>query len=148
MVRHETVMFPSAPDLHAQHDVSGMKSDGHFSVSTDATSNLLSVRLLGNIDPDSMQACVDQIASQLPALATGFAMLTDLSELNSMDTRCVPEVERMMDLCRKKGVSMVVRVIPDPAKDIGFSILSLFHYPHNVHIVTCPTLAEAQHVLG
>jgi hypothetical protein len=48
-----------------------------------------------------------------------------------------------MDLMSKLGVAKVVRVIPDPHKDIGLNIMSLFHYPRRIPIVTCPTLKEA-----
>jgi hypothetical protein len=64
-----------------------------------------------------------------------------------MDLACVPYIERMMDLFNKKGVETVVRVIPDPHKDIGMNIMSLFHYRRRVHIVTCKTLAEAMKAL-
>jgi anti-anti-sigma regulatory factor len=121
-----------------------MKNDDRFSVSTDVARNLLSVRLLGSIDPACMHACVDQIAGELPALAKGFTILTDLSGLNAMDTHCISELERMMDLSRKAGAGTVVRVIPNQAKDIGFSILSLFHYRNKVHVLTFQSLAEAQ----
>ena len=53
-----------------------------------------------------------------------------------------------MDLCNKKGVEMVVRVIPDPHKDIGLNIMSLFHYRRHVRLVTCQTLAEAMNILA
>jgi hypothetical protein len=64
-----------------------------------------------------------------------------------MDLDCVPPLEGLMDLCRQAGVAMVVRVIPDPHKDIGFNILSVFHYPRRVKIVTCETMEEAQSAL-
>jgi len=54
----------------------------------------------------------------------------------------------MMDLCNKKGVETVVRVIPDPHKDIGLNIMSLFHYRRRVRVVTCQTLEEARRVLA
>jgi hypothetical protein len=44
-------------------------------------------------------------------------------------------------------VEAVVRVIPDPQKDIGLNILSLFHYRRRVRIVTCATLGEAMKAL-
>jgi hypothetical protein len=44
----------------------------------------------------------------------------------------------------QKGIAKVVRVIPDPGKDIGLSIMSLFHYRRGVSIVTVETLAEAE----
>ena len=123
-----------------------MKNDDRFSVSTDVAKNRATVRLSGDIDLACMKACVDLIATQL-VLAKGFTVLTDLSGLNSMDRSCVPELERMMDLIRKSGAGTVVRVIPDQAKDIGFNILSLFHYRNKVHVQTFPSLAEAEAAL-
>lgn len=125
-----------------------MPRPSNFEVTTDRAANLLRVRLTGAIDAACMQACVDAVASQLPALATGFKVLTDLSGIKSMDAACVAQVERLMDLCRDKGVGTVVRVIPKRSKDVGFNILSLFHYPKNVRIVTCPTPAEAERALS
>jgi ABC-type transporter Mla MlaB component len=112
------------------------------------TANLLRVRLSGSIDAQCMKACVNEVGSQLASLGAGFKCYTDLSGIQSMDTACVPEVERMMDLCREKGVSTVVRVIPKHSKDVGFNILSLFHYPKKVRIITCPTVAEAESALA
>ena len=124
-----------------------MKNDDHYSVSTDVARNLLTVRLFGHIDPAVMHACVDQFASELPNLSKGFTILTDLSGLTLMDTRCVSELERMMVLSRKSGVGTVVRVIPNQSKDIGFNILSLFHYRNKVHVLTFPSLTEAEQAL-
>ena len=126
---------------------SRMKSDDRYTVSADVTKNQLSVHFRGDIDQACMRACVDQIVIQLPSLTKGFKILTDLSGLNSMDELCVSELKRMMDVCRKSGVGIVARVIPDPAKDIGFNILSLFHYRNKVHVQTFPSLAEAEAAL-
>ena len=57
------------------------------------------------------------------------------------------QLGRMMELLDRRGLEMVVRVIPDPAKDIGFNILSIFHYPHHPQIVTCGTMMEAAKLL-
>jgi len=40
-------------------------------------------------------------------------------------------------------VGLVVRVIPDPHKDIGLNILSQFHYGPEIQIATFQTLADA-----
>ena len=48
-----------------------------------------------------------------------------------------------MKLCDEKGVSAVVRVIPEPKRDIGLQILSHFHYAADVRIVTCKSMDEA-----
>jgi hypothetical protein len=44
---------------------------------------------------------------------------------------------------RARGVKLIIRVIPDPSKDIGFGILSRFHYPNKPRTVICETLSEA-----
>ena len=64
-----------------------------------------------------------------------------------MDVACAPHIEKAMDLCNEKGASIVVRVIPDPTRDIGLQIMSVFHYDGRVRIVTCTTLAEAEEIL-
>jgi hypothetical protein len=53
-----------------------------------------------------------------------------------------------MDLCDQHGVGLVIRVIPDPAKDIGLNILSIFHYPHHPRTVTCKAMNEAARLLS
>ena len=60
-----------------------------------------------------------------------------------MDAECVPELGRAMELLDQGGVGLIVRVIPDPAKDIGMNILTVFHYPHQPRVITCETLADA-----
>ena len=52
-----------------------------------------------------------------------------------------------MELYRSRGVARVVRIIPDPGKDIGLGILSIFHYPHGLQIITCENRAEALRAL-
>jgi len=54
----------------------------------------------------------------------------------------------VMDLVGQAGVGLVVRVIPDPSKDIGMNILTVFHYPHHPRIVTCESMAAAARELG
>ena len=57
-------------------------------------------------------------------------------------------VGRIMELIAQAGVGLVVRVIPDSSKDIGMNILSIFHYPRNLQVVTCQTLTQAGSSLG
>src|SRR5437867_4394636 len=49
----------------------------------------------------------------------------------------------IMDALAEKGVAAVVRVIPDPHKDIGLNILSQFHYGPQIKLATFESLAEA-----
>ena len=64
-----------------------------------------------------------------------------------MELDCVDSLTRVMECFKSSGVGTVVRVIPDPAKDIGFNILSITHYRRGVKVITCETLAEAERVL-
>ncbi len=125
-----------------------MARTAHFHVTIDTTHNCLRLGLHGDIDAACMKSCVDEVVRAAAALASGFKVLTDLSGIHSMDTACVPEVERLMDQCRDKGVGTIIRVIPRRSRDVGFSILSLFHYPKNVRIITCATAAEAEQKLS
>jgi hypothetical protein len=76
-------------------------------------------------------------------LNPGFFLLTDLSNLESMEASCAPELGAIMDQCSAKGMSTVVRVIPDPNKDIGFDLISAFHLTPPVTTQTHQSLAEA-----
>jgi hypothetical protein len=76
-------------------------------------------------------------------LKPGFLLLTDLSNLESMDASCAPELGAIMDLCSSKGMSTVVQVIPDSNKDIGFDLISRFHHNPPVKTQTHQSLAEA-----
>ena len=48
----------------------------------------------------------------------------------------------------KRGEELIVRVIPDPSKDVGLNILGLFHYKRQMHVVTCKNMEEAARALG
>jgi len=71
-----------------------------------------------------------------------------LGRLDSMDLDCAGPIGRVMEMCDHKGVGMVVRLIPDPSKNIGLNILTLFHYRHRPKVATCETMAEAARLLG
>ena len=119
-----------------------------FQVEVDKSKNLLKIVYARHVGAEDTKRVVEKIPALVPDLQPGFRLLTDLSGLESMDLDCVPSIERLMDLCDKKGVEMVVRVIPDPHKDIGMNIMSLFHYRRRVRIVTCKTLEEAMEALA
>jgi hypothetical protein len=48
-----------------------------------------------------------------------------------------------MDLCNAKEIKTVVRVVPDPQKDIGYNLISLFHHDPQVKTRTYDNLASA-----
>ena len=113
----------------------------------DESKCLLVIRYHGVVRAEDTQKGLEQIKSALAKLQTGFRLLADLSDLQSMDVACAPHIEKAMDMCNEKGASMVVRVVPDPHRDIGLQIMSIFHYRGNVQIITCQNLAEADEIL-
>lgn len=90
----------------------------------------------------------DQVGRLLADLRPGFKILVDWSSLDSMDLDCAPEIGLGMEALGRAGVSKVVRIVPDPRKDIGINIISLFHSPRGVSFVTCDTMEEALQALG
>lgn len=113
----------------------------------DQSQNRLVIRYSGAVGPEETEKGLEQIKSGLAKLTSGFRLLADLTELESMNVACAPHIEKAMDLCNEKGASLVVRVIPDPHRDIGLQIMSYFHYRGDVQIVTCQTLADAEQAL-
>jgi hypothetical protein len=113
----------------------------------DAPRNLLRLRYNGHVAAAEMRAFAEEVRSLVPKARKGFTVLTDLSGLDSMELDCAAELTRVMDELKAKGVGTVVRIVPDPSKDIGFNILSIIHYRRGVHVVTCKTAAEAERKL-
>jgi anti-anti-sigma regulatory factor len=112
----------------------------------DQPQNLLVIRYSGAVGAEETEKGLENIRAGLARLKSGFRLLADLTDLESMDVACAPFIEKAMDLCNEKGATLVVRVIPDPHRDIGLQIMSYFHYSGDVRIVTCQTLAEAEQI--
>ena len=117
-----------------------------------ATSNkakrLLCLSYIHQVRPEELAREEENVKALVAELPPGFRLLVDLSRLESMELECLKVIGRMMELFDRSGAGMVVRVIPDPSKDIGLNIYSIFHYPHRPQIVTCRTMNEAARALG
>jgi hypothetical protein len=113
----------------------------------DEPKSLLVIRYRGHVAAEETAKSLDDVRAGLAKLNSGFRLLADLTELDKMDLACAPFIETAMDLCNAKGASMVVRVIPDPHRDIGLQIMSIFHYSGDVRIISCHSLAEANEIL-
>jgi hypothetical protein len=50
-----------------------------------------------------------------------------------MDPAAATHLAEIMDALAEKKVAAVVRVIPDPHKEIGLNIFSQFHYGPNIN---------------
>ena len=110
--------------------------------------DLLIMVFSGHVTPEDMKIAEEQLTALLADFQPGFRLLTDLSPLDSMDPACLAYVRRNMDRLSKRGISQVVRVIPDLHKDIGLNILSIFHYPRQTRIATYESMKEAMAALA
>jgi len=119
-----------------------------FLAMTNQAKRLLYVGFIQRVRPEEIQRGLEEAAPLLADLPPGFQLLIDLDRLDSMDPACSREIGKAMELCDEHGVGLVVRVIPDPKKDIGFNILSIFHYQHRPQAVTCETMEEAAQLLS
>jgi hypothetical protein len=117
-------------------------------VETDVERDLLTVIYCGDVVPEEFERITTDFEAALGLMEPGFRLLTDLGGLESMKASCAPFIDKFMDLINARGVSMVVRIVPDPKKDIGFGVMSMFHYRPDVAIVTVETVEEAERALG
>jgi anti-anti-sigma regulatory factor len=104
---------------------------------------LLTLCFTNNVDADEMASCLKRIKTLIECQNEGFSLLINLSGLEHMDRTCAVDLGRIMDLCNARGVAMIVAVVPDPTKDIGLRLLSLFHFNGGVQIELHSTLPDA-----
>ena len=117
-------------------------------IEVDSSQNLVVIRYHGWISVQDAERYLEEARAALAQMQPGFRLLVDLTYLESMESAVALYIEKIMDLLNEKGVTRIVRVIPDPARDIGFQIMSLFHYGQDVAIVTCATLEDAKNELA
>jgi hypothetical protein len=105
---------------------------------------LVKITIAGHATAQEAKSYLERLRSLLKEVEPGFSVLADLSAVLSMPTSAAPYIGQVMESCAEKGVALVVRVLPaDPSRDIGLAIISRFHYPPDIPIVTCTTMEEA-----
>ena len=114
-----------------------------FSVEADDNNGLLKISWSDIVSVDEMRECADQLRPLIADMSPGFRVLGNLTGLVSMDPAGASYIGAVMDLLAEKQVGFVVRVIPDPRKDIGLNILSYFHFGPKVRVETYQRLADA-----
>ncbi len=95
-----------------------------------------------------MRRCAEEVSVRAAEMRPGFRVLADMTDLESMDYAAAHYIGSVMDLCVRKEVEHVVRVIPDPRKDIGLNIMSYFHYGSKIPVTVCENLADAMRRLA
>jgi anti-anti-sigma regulatory factor len=114
----------------------------------DPLQRLVKITVAGDATAEEVISARESLRAVLKDVQPGFRLLADLSAVVSMPTSVAPHLGEIMELCAEKGVALVVRLLPpEPSKDIGLAIISQFHYPPDVPIVTCATMEEAIRLL-
>jgi len=119
-----------------------------FSIEASEAERLIKITWSGRVDLDEMRRCAEELGAAASKIRPGFRILADMTDLEWMDYAGAPYISSVMDLCVTKQVQQVVRVIPDPRKDIGLNIMSYFHYGSKVRVTICQDLPEAMRVLA
>ena len=125
----------------------GAKVTRMISYSIDESGRVFTLSYGGNVTPSEVDALRDSARQDIERLRPGFVLLSDLTDLRSMDPACAEGLGAVMEVLSERGLSLALRVIPDPSKDIGFNLISLFHYRKSVRALTLSSLAEALVVL-
>jgi hypothetical protein len=115
-----------------------------FRTELDRSQRLVKITLAGHSTLEEARSCLEHLQSLLTDIQPGFRLFADLSDLLSMPVTAAPYIGQIMESCAQKGVALVVRLLPpEPSKDIGFAIMSQFHYTPDIPIITCATMEEA-----
>ncbi len=118
-----------------------------FRIETIPSRNILILRLKARFNCEDGAQLYTKLQPVMRELKPGFKLMTDMTELEHMEFDAHRSIDNVMELCNEYGVSKVVRVITNESNDIGFTIMSLFHYSHSVVIHTCRSLEEAEKTL-
>ena len=119
-----------------------------YSVEADKSKRFLVISAAGHVTGEEVKEAARQVREIVEDVKPGFRVLTDFRWLDSMEPAAARHVAEIMDALAEKKVGLVVRVVPDPRKDIGLNILSQFHYGSDVRVATFESLAEALQVLA
>ena len=111
-------------------------------VSSNKQRRLLCLTYVDKVSPPELVRSRSELIAQLAELPADCVLLADMSQLEYMDLACAPEMGHSMDLLAQHGISLIVRVIPDPSKDIGLNILTAFHYPRPPRIINRENLLD------
>lgn len=110
--------------------------------------DLLVLHFSDAVDAGQMDQCVELVRGLITGAKPGFTIIADLGRLTHMDYECAKDVGVLMDLFNRAKVARVCRVIPNPEVDIGWNILSKFHYDlKTVEIHTYHSFYQAMKVI-
>src|SRR3989442_10783694 len=113
-------------------------------VSYNQEHNTVIIEFEGNIDGAQAEQFFFDIENVLPTHGKGFKLLTDFSSVDTMELEVQRAIKKAMEFFNEQGVTEILRVIPDPAMDIGFKVMSISRYSKEVKVHTLRSRQEAQ----
>jgi hypothetical protein len=114
-----------------------------FVVEIDRSRRFVVISVAGYLAAEDARDAARRVREIVAEAEPGFVALADFRWLDAMATGAAPFIADIMDAFVARKVSAVVRVVPDPRKDIGLNILSQFHYGPDIRVITFETLADA-----
>ena len=114
-----------------------------YSIEVDKSKRLIVISAVGHVTEEEVKQAARQVREIVKDVAPGFRVLTDFRWLDSMQASASHHIAEIMDAVAAKKVGLIARVVPDPSKDIGLSILSQFHYGPEIQIANFEALADA-----
>ena len=113
------------------------------SCSADQSGQYLTISYCRHVTAKCVEDCRREIRDNMKHLRPGYALLCDLTHMETMDPDSAQCVGALIELCSAREMGVAVWVIPDPSKDIGLNLISRFHLWQPVRMHTRANLAEA-----
>jgi len=116
---------------------------GMISVELNGSKRLLIISAAGHVRTEEVQQAAEEVREALQQVAPGLRVLIDFRWLESIHPFAAPYIAQIMEALAQKQVASVIRIIPDPGKDVGLKMLAQFRYNTELSISTVETLVEA-----
>ena len=112
-------------------------------VTYDEQDNAVILEFEGDVDAAQAERIFSDFEKVLPKSGKGFTLLADFSSVQSMELPVKRNIEKAMELFSARGVTEIIRVLPDPDMKTGFNIMSRSRYGRDTKIVTLHSREEA-----
>lgn len=123
-------------------------TQGMINVSDDRAHNAVIVEFKGDVHAAEAKRVLTELGKVLPEHEKGLKVLVDFTSVETIDIEVEDEIKKAMRLFNAQGVSEILRVLPDPAMDIAFDIMSRENYARDMKMRTFRTRADASRALA
>lgn len=114
-----------------------------ISVEIDRSKRLLIISAAGHVRTEEVQQAAQEVREALRQVAPGLRTLIDFRWLESIHPSSAPYIAQILEALAQKQAASIIRIIPDPGKDVRLQILSQFRNSDELPISTVETLVEA-----